>query len=686
MQNQNSFQIELQIGLKFLKNFFLHLCSEIFLIIFLQILICIGLSGYYFLLGSYFHEAFLSYLPFGNSYLLGFIVFLSLISSFLLSGWLSLRYIDPEQSLKQLYQTLPLKNYFLIAGLIASSCAAFSEFLLKIPVFRESVWTLLSLSPKSISAYIIGLMVCLNAISWALIPGYTLELSFEEFQFKSQIWKNKEKLLILLLTYTLLNLGLFFCFSLWKSLLLTQLISLLVSAVCLLLFSIFWIQILKPNSLTLKRSHHPRQFLSVLVLSSLGIGCFFWAQRHNQDLFVQYQKQYLEQVKIWADMRMHRKALWGKSQKGDGRDYYQGLILEPIHEQNKIDFSDINKIFQQNKIVSNNLFDFENIYSDNQEVIAKYAPLVSTIENAVNSETLSPLQTEFHLKAQQPVFANIQNLMRILIVTTHHQFETGQTQKGFTNLILLMRFAQDIRYNGTLVSDMVALVMQSTATQEYLRVANPQTLGKPLSEKLLLQWHLLSIDQNLLEGTFLREILFLNGVLLDADDLKDEFGEGILPSLLKQITLPYLLYTLELSQPLAKEMDRVIQTMPYKLSHQLLKKLKSELPQKNIILRLSLPTMLGAEEKKWLNKIRWDMAYLKTALIAWKHNHKNYPDKLQDLVPAIIPSLPIDPYSGKSYGYTLSKDRYELKSQYQEYMEKENADTNASLSIYRQKF
>ena len=157
-------------------------------------------------------------------------------------------------------------------------------------------------------------------------------------------------------------------------------------------------------------------------------------------------------------------------------------------------------------------------------------------------------------------------------------------------------------------------------------------------------------------------------------------------SLLKQITLPYLLFTLELSQPLAKEMDRVIQTMPYKLSHQLLKKLKSELPQKNIILRLSLPTMLGAEEKKWLNKIRWDMAYLKTALIAWKHNHKNYPDKLQDLVPAIIPSLPIDPYSGKSYGYTLSKDRYELKSQYQEYMEKENADTNASLSIYRQKF
>ena len=43
------------------------------------------------------------------------------------------------------------------------------------------------------------------------------------------------------------------------------------------------------------------------------------------------------------------------------------------------------------------------------------------------------------------------------------------------------------------------------------------------------------------------------------------------------------------------------------------------------------------------------------ALRLWQAEHGSYPDTLDQLVPSMLPSLPLDPYSGRPFGYVASK-------------------------------
>ncbi len=42
------------------------------------------------------------------------------------------------------------------------------------------------------------------------------------------------------------------------------------------------------------------------------------------------------------------------------------------------------------------------------------------------------------------------------------------------------------------------------------------------------------------------------------------------------------------------------------------------------------------------------------ALRLWQAEHGTYPDSLSRLVPSVLPSLPLDPYSGRPFGYVAS--------------------------------
>ena len=51
------------------------------------------------------------------------------------------------------------------------------------------------------------------------------------------------------------------------------------------------------------------------------------------------------------------------------------------------------------------------------------------------------------------------------------------------------------------------------------------------------------------------------------------------------------------------------------------------------------------------------------ALITWKLDHGGkYPDKLQDIVPGLLDRLPLDPYSGRSFGYIIRSEGQTLWS------------------------
>jgi hypothetical protein len=56
-----------------------------------------------------------------------------------------------------------------------------------------------------------------------------------------------------------------------------------------------------------------------------------------------------------------------------------------------------------------------------------------------------------------------------------------------------------------------------------------------------------------------------------------------------------------------------------------------------------------------------EMLRIGLALKIYKCEHGKYPASLQELVPAILPAIPMDPINGKSFGYKLARGNFILK-------------------------
>lgn len=73
--------------------------------------------------------------------------------------------------------------------------------------------------------------------------------------------------------------------------------------------------------------------------------------------------------------------------------------------------------------------------------------------------------------------------------------------------------------------------------------------------------------------------------------------------------------------------------------------------EQNLLLQRLSPEASGAFEAELHSLSRLRASYLFVALEAWRAAHGRYPDSLSELVPAVIPALPLDPGSEKAFGY-----------------------------------
>jgi hypothetical protein len=85
-------------------------------------------------------------------------------------------------------------------------------------------------------------------------------------------------------------------------------------------------------------------------------------------------------------------------------------------------------------------------------------------------------------------------------------------------------------------------------------------------------------------------------------------------------------------------------------------------PPRELLSRILLPTMgraLLAFEK---NRAALGILRLELALEQYRKTRGRYPTRLEELAPEILPSLPVDPYSMRSFVYRPQGDRYALYS------------------------
>jgi hypothetical protein len=77
---------------------------------------------------------------------------------------------------------------------------------------------------------------------------------------------------------------------------------------------------------------------------------------------------------------------------------------------------------------------------------------------------------------------------------------------------------------------------------------------------------------------------------------------------------------------------------------------------------MMVATLGHAIERADLWETRFALARLGLALERHRLAHGSYPDRLDALVPGLLPGLPLDPFSGAPPEYRSSADGYVLRS------------------------
>lgn len=194
--------------------------------------------------------------------------------------------------------------------------------------------------------------------------------------------------------------------------------------------------------------------------------------------------------------------------------------------------------------------------------------------------------------------------------------------------------------------------LQAAELQALLQDFEP-LLATPVRPLYSLQIETLTLQQDLDALPPERwEALLLNSTL----------AEGISLSLLRPLLRPL---KLDAAKRLAAQFQQqqalaAVPVAKRQAAWQSLQARASQDQQQNLLLEALSPEAAGAFEAELQSLSRLRASYLFVALEAWRVRHGLYPDSLSELVPAVIPALPLDPWSEKAFGYRRQGADYVL--------------------------
>lgn len=443
-----------------------------------------------------------------------------------------------------------------------------------------------------------------------------------------------------------------------------------------------------PASLPSKR-FYLSPFMAVMVVMGLVLSGFHFyfgnklAQLEQEiDIAIAAQKK---------GNAFHRPTLWGKPIPGNGEAEYWQILGKTWNEQQGTSLFFDQHYPQLAKSLGEDLsksIDYKTGQILPQLTLTeKYQPVFTTLRAAASHEYIQS-DYEFSIDSLLPNFILAQNLSKLMVSRILAQ--CGQTEGGTTKsthcragaelFLDSLRLGQDIQNRGTLIDGMVGIVIKKTTLKNSLPVlTHHQLAAQDLADLLPKMKMLLDSEHNLLNA-YLTENLTLQHEFVKAG--QKPFGkQGEFFSILSAVTDSSLTSTIPLNGLLFPNFRYFFTDGIEKLRAQYkqfqdlhtlpkaqqaaqwlkLEQISEQDAKFNPLLAIASPNFNDASERQQMDLLRLRTAYLYLALEAYHAQHQHYPRQLQELVPAVIPELPINPFSGQSFAYQqLSNGQYEL--------------------------
>jgi len=451
-----------------------------------------------------------------------------------------------------------------------------------------------------------------------------------------------------------------------------KLVALFIAGLSSLFLGFLWAEFFFPTGNDTPRDIPIRSDIYLFLgFGLMGVCLFFWVDSGNQKQLAALSSEVEKTETLMLEQKQTRKALFGETLVGDAKNHYIPLLINPLPPEYEVQKNHLDKMFVVPVKAKSDLFYAETLFKPDAEILKLYARHFEKLKQATHSAEFSPLYLNYDVETRLPNFINAQRLSKLLLVQASHDMARGERKQGYEHFFDVLRFGQDVRFQGNLVGAMVGIVIQGEAAKRYLEVLSPETMDLKLAQILLDYWQTLlkeqpqgvalplRVDQLTMQKIYLNPHNFFT-----TSEGKFELS-GMQAWLGPKLLLPVLLQSERVFKRISTHTQALYARVPFQRSvtetadHN---DAVAKETEKNEFVALGMPNYPGADERMWKNQVRLDLAYLKTALIVYYLQNKIYPESLADLLTNVLPALPKDPYSGKNYLYLRTGKGFQLYS------------------------
>lgn len=368
-----------------------------------------------------------------------------------------------------------------------------------------------------------------------------------------------------------------------------------------------------------------------------------------------------------------RPVLRGQALKGNGAQDYLSVIGKDakgvVFSLDKLDKELISAWFEKR----------ENLDGTLKAVAAserRYATPMITLRRAMQHEQID-FKPSFRIDEQLPNFIGSQDLAKVQTLMAVAKCRQGACGEGLRTFTDTLRLGQDVGAQGWLISGMVGVVIQTNAIKGFGQSFDPawakpaeyrQALGE-IRALMAARPDLLDTVQN--EAGMLMqmplEMARQGGKSLAT--ISFDSSEAASTGPLEELQFIYFLPQLLDANRIGKEFLSFWQSLEGKPYPELKKALADwdaraeRLSSENVLASIMMPNFPGALDRYARADAMLAGYYQFLALQAYHQAHKTYPEQLAQLVPAWLPELPSDPFTGKPFVYKrLSPQDFRLYS------------------------
>ncbi|MFA5794583.1 MAG: hypothetical protein WC980_05890 [Candidatus Brocadiia bacterium] len=379
--------------------------------------------------------------------------------------------------------------------------------------------------------------------------------------------------------------------------------------------------------------------IAVVVLVFVGYHYvrFLQATARMKELSADLKKRIVE----WEKKEYRRPPLFGPAVPGNAAEYYKKAIEKKIEKSEDIQDALWDSLYK---------FPYENkpLKPELLEWAKSYTVRIDLLKKGSNTESAKPL---VHPRDKLSLTAARSLIRDVMVILGKDMEDNNKFLEAIELYCTSIRFGDDYRSNGQLIQMLVGIAFSSDGQGRIKKVLLYDKLNEGELVKLSGYLKTLIDSYPTFQNTWESEIVFM-GVLIKEESEK----RGFIPEKDDfwgwSNRTDFIDFWID-SVLLCNDVAKVITGSCAQVSDRINQVEESYKKSKANIL---VGGITGCYDKQMILDAGRKGIYILAALKLYKLRHGAYPETLDKLAPAIIPTVPLDPFSDQSFIYRVDTD------------------------------